>query len=328
MTYFLLQHRYLHSVNEAQLSFPGTLVARIKFGPDDAFGVPGALLRTTAKRATPARVLWNANEATSTWEGDLIDALNAELRLGNLSANWNGNELTVAAEVNSQDEANELVGSANQLLPAFLSLRLRVFVWIKEFLVEIGTCRFRLETASHRYGITIATTENNQEEAIQAIRDWVGQRRDSLRIVMATYYFRHAIRLAVLEPDRQSMAAEVILNLAKAIEIVFSSDRERLRAKAKEWGFDSDFIERKVVPILLIRNQLDVGHAASAPLSSTQHQAILDFTDRALTHIHTLISRLVEMSQSGPVGFDPVSESMDKDKDRLLERIAEYAASE
>jgi hypothetical protein len=314
MTYFLLQHRYLHSMNEAQPSFPTALVARIKFGPEDAFGVPGTLPRTTAKRATPARLLWNANEATSTWEGPLIDALNAELRHGKLSANWSGNELAIAVEVNSQDEAHQLIGSANQLLPAFLSLRLRVFVWIKEFVVEIGTCRIRLETSRHRYGITIATAERNQQEATQAIHDWLGQRRDSLRLVMAAYYFRHAMRLAVLEPDRQSMAAEVILNLAKAIEIIFSSDRKQLRAKAKEWGFDSAFIEHKVVPILLIRSELDVAHVTSAPLSST--------------HIHTLISRLVEMSQAGHLVFDPVSESMDKDKDRLLRRIAEYAASE
>jgi hypothetical protein len=230
--------------------------------------------------------------------------------------------------VPSQDIANLLSGSANQFLPAFLSLRLSVFVWIKEFLVEIGACRFRLETSSHRYGITIATTEHNQQLAIQAIHDWIGQRQDSLRIAMAVYYFRHAMRLSVLEPDRQSMAAEVILNLAKAIEIVFSSDRDKLRARAKEWGFDSDFIERKVMPILLIRNELDVAHVASAPLSSTQHQAILDFTARAMTHIHTLITRIVEMSQSGCLVADPVSESMDRDKDRLLRRIAEYAASE
>jgi hypothetical protein len=182
MTHFLLQHRYLHLADQAQLSFPAALIARIKFGPEDAFGISGAQPRTTAKRATPARVLWNANEGTSAWEGQLIDALDTEFQQGDLTAHWAGNELALSVSVRSQDEVKQIVGSASQLIPAFLSLRLRVFVWIKDFLVEIGDCRFKLETSSHRYGITIATTEHNEECATKSIRDWTMQRRESLRI--------------------------------------------------------------------------------------------------------------------------------------------------
>jgi hypothetical protein len=41
---------------------------------------------------------------------------------------------------------------------------------------------------------------------------------------MAIYYYRHAKRLAALEPHRQSMAADVILNLAEIIERFASSN--------------------------------------------------------------------------------------------------------
>lgn len=283
--------------------------------------------RTTAKRAAPAHLLWNANEGTSVWQGDLIDALDAALQLGALNAHWVGNTLELRIGVNSLKEAEQVVGSASQLLPAFLSLRLQVFVWIKEFLVDIAESRSRLETSSHRYGITIATTEHNENAATQSVRNWLTQRPESLRAVMAIYYYRQALRLAVLEPDRQSMASEVILNLAKAVEIVLSSDRDHLRAKAREWGLDAEFIERWIVPILLIRNELDVAHVASAPLLSTQHQAILDFLDRASAKVHTLLLQILEMSQSGQVTLDPPSASMDADKERLLKKLAEYAAS-
>ena len=330
MTYYLLQHRHLRTTDQAQPSFPAVLIARIKFGPEDAFGVSGgsAQARTTAKRSRPATLLWNANEGTSAWDGELIDALGAEFQQGNFTAHWTGNELVMSLSVRSQDEANQIVFSANQLIPAFLSLRLRVFVWIKEFLVEFGDCHFRLETACHRFGITVATTEHNEEGATQSLRDWSTTRRENLRIVMAIYYYRHAKRLASLEPDRQSMAAEVIMNLAKAIEIIFSSNRDHLRSRAREWGLDREFIERWIIPILLVRNQLDVGHAASAPLLGAQHQAVLDFLDRAFTHVHTLLSRLVQMAQSGELTLEPPSESMDTDKERLLKDISDYAASE
>ena len=165
MTYFLLQHRHLHALGNAPPSFPGALTAKIRFGPEDAFGVANSQSRTTAKRAAPAHLLWNANEGTSVWQGDLIDALDAALQLGALNAHWVGNTLELRIGVNSLKEAEQVVGSASQLLPAFLSLRLQVFVWIKEFLVDIAESRSRLETSSHRSGITIATTEHNENAA-------------------------------------------------------------------------------------------------------------------------------------------------------------------
>jgi hypothetical protein len=327
MTHFLLQHRHLNADDGVKPSFPSVLTARIRFGPEDAFGLPSSE-RTTAKRATPARLFWNANDGTSVWQGDLIDVLHAELQLGTFSAHWAGNALELRMDVNSAEEAEQVVASASQLLPAFLSLKLQVFVWIKEFLVDIAGSHSRLVTSSHEYGITIATTEHNEDAVMQSVRNWLRQRRESLRAVMAIYYYRHARRLAAMEPDRQSMAAEVILKLAKAVEIIFSSDQDRLRSRAKQWGLDAEFIERWIVPILLIRNELDVAHVASAPLLSTQHQAILDFLARASAHVHTLLLRVLEMSQSGQVTLDPPSPSMDADKEQLLRKIAEYAASE
>jgi hypothetical protein len=211
MAYYLLQHRRLVQTHAGQLSFPAKLILRIRFGPDDAFGVSGSpgQVRTTAKQSVPAKVVWNANEGTSAWEGDLIDALDTVLQQGGLNARWSGNELTVTVDVSSRAEGEQLLGSANVFLPAFLALRLRVFVWIKEFLVEAGPCRFRLETSGHRGGIVVATKEGNEGYVTQAVRDWMMQDEASLRLVMAIYYYRQAERLAELEPDRQSMAAEV-----------------------------------------------------------------------------------------------------------------------
>jgi hypothetical protein len=87
-------------------------------------------------------------------------------------------------------------------------------------------------------------------------------------------------------------------------------------------------IERWIIPVLLIRNELDVAHVASAPLLSMQHQAILDFLARASVHVQTLLLQVLEMSQSGRVVLDPPSASVDADKERLLKKIEEYAASQ
>jgi|GEM_PF-3193762 len=327
MSHFLLQHRYLRPSYKGQPAFPASLTAKIQFGPSDAFGVPTTHSRTTGKRAAPATLRWNANEGISEWEGDIIDIVQAELKIGAVGAKWSGDILQLDLAVDSFNAAEQIIGSLSHLLPAFLSLRLRVFVWIREFTVVIGSIDYRFETAMHRYGITLATTELNSERATQSVQDWAVQRREGLRVVMALYYYRHAQRLAALEPDRQSMAAEVVLNLAKAIEIIFSSDRTQLRRKAAAWGLDSNFIERWIVPILLIRNELDVAHVASAPLEGLQHQAILNFLDRAFVHVHTLLEQVLKLYQDGSLILDPPSESLDSDKVKLLKRIEEYATN-
>ena len=60
------------------------------------------------------------------------------------------------------------------------------------------------------------------------------------------------------------------INLTKAIEVIFTAKRDVIRGKAKEWGIDSDFIEKRIISLFLIRNELDVAHVATAPLRSEQ----------------------------------------------------------
>jgi len=142
---------------------------------------------------------------------------------------------------------------------------------------------------------------------------------------MAMYYFRQAERLACIEPERLSLAAEVILNLTKAIEIIFSTNRSQLRKKAAEWGFESAYIERWIIPLLLIRNTLDVAHVTSGPLTREQRNILSEFTSRAITHVHNLLLRIFDMAKSDLTLLDPISQVLDKDKEKLLAEIKSYA---
>ena len=325
MTYFLLQNRHIRLLDTNHPSFPAKLFIKIRFGPDDAFGVQSESPRTTAKRAAPAHLKWNANEAISFWEGEFIEMIRSSFEIGKLVGTWDGTVLTLILPVSSEEDANGIILSANHILPAILSFRLRVFVWIKEFTVNINGSSSRIETVGHRYGITIATTEHNQHESIEAVKDWLLTREHSLRLVMAMYYFRHAERLATIEPDRQSMSAEVLLNLTRAIEVIFTAKRDAIRGKAREWGIDSNFIEKRIIPLFLIRNELDVAHVATAPLRSEQQQSLLNFTDRALSHVYELLSKVAELERSARIKLDAVTATLDKDKEKLLSAISKYA---
>ena len=326
VTYYLLQHRYVRTIGEDEPTFPAILTATIRFGPEDAFGMPGASTRTTAKKSTASNLLWNANEGTTFWEGELIDRIQGSINVGGFNVSLDGATMTLTAGVSSMKHAEDLLLSANHIFPAVLSFRLRVFVWIKEFLADIGGSAFRLETTSHRYGITIATSDYNRQNIMNAVADWVEVTDQSVRLIIAMYYFRHAERLACLEPNRQSMTAEVILNLTKVIDVFFSSNDE-LRQKAKEWGIDEDFIEKRIIPLTIIRSKLDVAHVRLTPLTTEQNQLLLDFTSNALSYVYTLLLQIVELQKNGTIHLDPISHKLDEDKEKFINDIQAYLTS-
>jgi hypothetical protein len=122
--------------------------------------------------------------------------------------------------------------------------------------------------------------------------------------------------------------AEIILNLAKSIEVLFSSDRDRLRGTAKSWGFDSDFIEEKLVRLLLIRNMLDVAHAAVTPLTSAQRETLQAFVFDAECFVKDTLLKVSELIGRSRIPADPVDrpDELDIDKAKLLDEIARYFA--
>src|SRR5690606_29736078 len=138
MAYFLIQHRHFQPPLEGRVAFPVAVSLSIRFGPADAFGVQADSPRTTGRRAEPARVIWNANEGVSVWEGATIDTIRATERIGQVGIEWIGNVLQLTFTANSIDNINNVVGLVNHVLPAFLSFRLRVFVWIQEFTATLG----------------------------------------------------------------------------------------------------------------------------------------------------------------------------------------------
>jgi hypothetical protein len=304
------------------------MLLRITFGPEDAFGAPGSMARTTANRAEPPTLRWDENAGVPEWEGGLLDALRTRFELGDLSGTWDGNVMTVTLPVSSMEEARSAMMSASHILPATLCFRLGVPVWIKEFTARLNGSAFRLVTPSHRPRIRLATTDENQAGAVAAVRDWEAVHASSLRVVMAMYYYRQAIRLAGAEPDRQAMIPEVVRNLAKAVEAVFDAKPTAVRAMARDWGLDEDLIERRILPLFRIHRSFDAAHVSSATVSSEQHQLLEDFVEAAITHVGALLSQVVERERTGAVVLDEVSRPPDRHLERLCADLSAYLVEE
>jgi hypothetical protein len=92
--------------------FPEDVILEIRFGPEDAFGVP-CEPRTVAPQAQPGCLLWNANESVTHLEAEWIARLTGTRDSGNLRASLNGNCLQLTRSVDSFDEAIRFATSAN-----------------------------------------------------------------------------------------------------------------------------------------------------------------------------------------------------------------------
>jgi len=325
MSIYLLQHRGLILKRGTVPSkFPAMVTATLTFAPEDAFGVHTVGVRTTAPKNRPAKVIWNANEGTVQWEIELIDKVNTTFNRGNFKASLDGNNLILTFNTPSLDHTSEIVASANHFLPALLTFNLKVFVWITKFEVNIGEANFNFEIPRYNASITVATKEHNTNQILTTLNEWLGVDKQYSIILSALYYYRHAKRLANIEPNRESMVAEVLLNLTKAVEIIFSSNRELLRARARKWGFSDNFIEKRIIPLFLIRNKLDIAHVTTSPLDIDQRQVIINFTRAALLAVHELIERISKLVKEKEIKLQPPSQHVKADKKKLLQTITHY----
>jgi hypothetical protein len=262
-------------------------------------------------------------EGVTSFDGPLVGAIEAEFQVQGVAVKVQGNTLVIRGYVTSLENAYAWLTWMNALFPVLMSLKFSVFVWIKTFEARIGEGRYRLDSSTLRYTITTSTVEERIAEVKSSIEDWLGCRHERHhRMYSAFYYLRHAQRLAVLQPCSESMVGEVILNLAKSLEVVFgSAQRDVIRDKARQWGIHASEVETFIVPLVLLRNEMDVAHVGIEPLTPAQRQILLDFMGAAMIYIRGLLQRIFQGASAGSVQLDPVPSS-NHDRSRLLQRIA------
>ena len=182
MSLFLLQQRHLKSLSGSlPEAYPVPFVAEIVFGPEDAFGVASKERTTLVRGSSGGGVLWNANEDICSFTGPLIETISQTTKLGPLDIAFKGNVLTLRTTASSYENALTNATSANQLLPAIMSLRLGTYVWIKSFQVSIGQANFNFETSAAIHRMRVTTTEERSRELIACISDWCHFKKEHKR---------------------------------------------------------------------------------------------------------------------------------------------------
>jgi hypothetical protein len=250
--------------------------------------------------------LFNANSGAHVIESKvplspLFVTIQESMRMVRLT----GTTLTISQEFGSLRELEETIQGVYFVLPTLVNAPFADPPYIERVDGEAGSTAFGWELAE--WGGTFrTTTQEQQEERFAKAWNRMGvisepRRR---RLVAGLHYFHVACRLARESCTAGEFIAEVILNLAKSLEVIFpptgdGQTREAARSGLRALGFSDRDIECDFIPAMALRNEIDVGHVELGLFTMDQLRIIHSFTERAEGAFRELFERMLSRIASG-----------------------------
>lgn len=310
LTYQVRPRVFRHKPGE-ELTFPAQCEVRFHFQPPQPFGAAAGGGRT-AVRAIPASALFNANSGAHTIESKeplspLLVTIQDPIRTVRLA----GTTLAISQQFGSLPEFQNTIEGVYFVFPTLLNAPFADPPYIERVDGEVGSTAFRWELAEWRAEFRTTTQEQQEERFTKA---WghmsiISEPRRR-RLVTGLHYFHVACRLAREGCTAGEFIAEVILNLAKSLEVLFppASDgktRDATRLGLRALGFSDKDIECDFIPAMALRNEIDVGHVELGLFTMDQLRVIHSFTERAEGAFRELFERMLSRIESGEADVVP-----------------------
>lgn len=236
-----------------------------------------------------------------------------------------GNKLYVRQRFQTSTEFRETVETLYFSLPLLLAVEFMDSPTITRVGGTIGDNEFRWELTEWIFDIDV-TSQAKQEERVRTAFSALDTllANGNRRLLGAYYYFHVASRLRREAGSPGEFLAEAILNLSKILEVLFGSNRDRVRNALRELGYSSDEIERDFIPIMCLRNSLDVGHPTLATFTREQLDTLQQFADQSELAFRKFLRQLLGSVVAGKVQLPRYEEQeADKSTARTIEIIRE-----
>lgn len=238
-----------------------------------------------------------------------------------------GNVLTLRTKVLSLGEAYQWVSGLEYSILTFMSLSFQIAIRVEEIIGNFGEdvqVRYIVESTVFRF---FSLHPEQRAEYINNALEFAQISTSSFhRFLLACMYFQQALRLE--SPHETSVPSlnvgEIALNLAKAVEVLFSSERDKIRQKCSLIGYSDAQIESQIIPILVIRSQLDVAHAAGTAISEADTRTIHDYIRRSVSNVRNLLLRVGSSLKKGIDVLDPLPTIKETDRRKICVRLRKH----
>lgn len=198
---------------------------------------------------------------------------------------------------------------------------------------NVGSNPFRWELSNWDMRFQITSQDKQESDVAKAwSRIDILSAPHRLRLIAGLHYFYVACRLAQQGTTAGEFVAEVLLNFAKTLEVLFPPDgdgntRDAVRKVLRQLGYTDAQIEGDFIPAMALRNEIDVGHVELGRFKMEHLKVIHAYTERAESAFHKLFERLMLKIESKE--FDVASYTVGPVRSEALaivERISEYDA--
>jgi len=334
MLTYQLQQRRLAIKNGIEPTFPSDVRIEILLEPKEQFGVQSdpPKLSKTIKAKSKTDSFWDAN--TGKWGGisnPPLNPINTEFNIKDDHFVIKGNKIEIDFKIQSIQEMNNTINSLYFFLPSVMNVVFREPPTIVSITGTIGKTLFRLELISSN-GLYDVTTEIIQEKRMLRSLETIYLLNDpsNIRLTAGQYYYYVARRLIEAGISPYEFLSEVILNYSKALQILFGESREEIRVELRKLGVENDDLEELYMPIMILRNELDVGHVSIKSLKRSELDLLYYYLDNLEVNIQKLFQQIINAVKSKSYQLKDISIRTDENKivDELISNWAKLKKRE
>jgi hypothetical protein len=240
-----------------------------------------------------------------------------------------GNTADVQIQGSSIDRVSTFLDWIIASFSQLLSVELGVYCRVHFDSGTIGGRDFKLLCHPGSYSIVVAhVPPADRALTIDAAVNLIDSKSQSYpRFMTCCFYYHHALRLLspyqVNFPNHTALP-EVILNLAKCVELIFpSSSRDQLKAKLQTLGYSEEEVKTQLISIIVIRNEFDVGHTISGAAESNELTVLRNFAMRSIHNVRALLRNVASKVKENDTLLIPLAVGSSSDKKRILRRLEE-----
>lgn len=327
MLTYQLQRRTCRIKNNIEFTFPNDVVIEVYLEPSEQFGV-GDRPSKTAVRAHKARVYFDANTGRRSILSDpLLESIEAIIEWDNLRLEMQGNKLVATTRCDSFQNLEDLLTTLHYIMPIILNVELAEPPVVKRTAGQVGESIFNWELSEIKLSFETTTKEKQDIRVIdsfQFLGEGIISGLSNRRLAAAMYYCYVARRLVEAGHSPYEFMADVILNFCKILQIMFGEDRDDVRAELSRLDYPKNDIEVKFIPIMILRNEFDVGHVSISLFTREQLDALYMYLEETERDFQELLKKVISKIKDGSYTLrqDP-DLSLDKDKLKIMNRLIE-----
>jgi hypothetical protein len=294
-------------LEQGQLSFPCQVTVSMELSSNPALGdeVPGGV----AALGSTARMMWDANTGRSqVLSMPPLTPASASLECGGIDFRLDGRTVTASFQADSRKELLVAMQVVHDVLPLSLSLEFPDPFTVATTTADAGGARIVWQVAKTGSSFETMTKDSRDERCAAAIeRLSVLCEPANLRVLAALAYFERAIRLLAAGHGPTEFAGEAIVNLSKALEVLFPGSKPRDAAKAglRQLGYEEPLIANTFIRVMLLRAKLDAAHVRLASLTWDERARLQAFLENVSRAFRKMLSEVLSAVAEGRLKLAP-----------------------